>query len=173
MAKKCTTLKTTDELIADTVFLVNDIRAKLKGDYPIKATGLTIGTSLNYVANNQFDYTINGVIITKAAVPAGSVIGAGTEVPQNKYGASSLNIDSSGTITYQEAVDNAIGYDTEEDAILGIPDPITGTARMGTVSVIRTDTFFLLGVTDLNIANSTVVYTDGETNIEAIGGAVA
>ena len=172
MAKKCTTVNMTDDDFASTVTLTNDIRAKLKGDYPITKTVLAIGSTPANVANAAFDFNINGVRYTKAAVAAGTAPGNDV-VPVDTYGAVALDIDAAGTITVAEAADNATGYASATLALAGIPAVAASKARMGTVSVIRaTAGAFTFGTTSLADGDTTVVYTDGETAFESIGAAI-
>lgn len=169
---KCTTVQTTTEQIADIVTLVNDIRAKLKGDYNFALPGLVIGSTATAVANVAFDFIILGIRYTKAAVAAG--VAPGNDViPQATYGAVALDIVAAGTVTIAEAAANATGYASAALAIAGIPAVAAGKARMGTVTVIKSDGAFTFGTTDLDAANVTTVYTDSETAFEAIGDAVA
>ncbi len=161
--KTCTTLNQT----SDAVTVVNDIRTKLKGNYPVSKTGLGIGSTATAVANAAFDFTIGGVRYSKAAVTAGTAPGNDV-IPQSTYGAVALDIDAAGTITVAEAAANSTGYASAALAIAGIPDVASTKARLGTVTATKSDGAFTFGTTDLDAANTTVVYTDGETNIEAI-----
>ena len=164
MTKKCTTL----EMNSDAVDVINDIRTKLKGDYPVTKTALAIGSTPANVANGAFDYQVGGVRYSKAAVAAGTAPGNDV-VPVDTYGAVALDIDAAGTITVAEAADNATGYASAALALAGIPAVASGKARMGTVSVIRaTAGAFTFGTTSLADGDTTAVYTDGETNLEAI-----
>jgi hypothetical protein len=156
---------------ANTV-LVNDIRAKLKGNYPVTLIGLAIGSTKTAVANAAFDFTIGGVRFSKAAVVAGTAPGNDV-VPQALFGAVAFDIGSDGTIDAIEAADNATGYASAVLAIAGIPAAAAGHARMGNVTATKSDGAFTFGTTLLDAANTTVVYTDGETNLEAIGSAVS
>ncbi len=162
--KKCTTL----EMNSNTVDVIEDIRAKLKGDYPVTKTALAIGSTAEYVASGAFDYIIGGVRYSMAAEAAGTEPGDDV-IPVDTYGAVALDIDSSGIITIAEAADNSTGYASAALALAGIPDVSSAKARMGTVSVIReTAGAFTFGTTALDDGDTTVVYTDGETNLEAI-----
>lgn len=187
MAKKCTTLNKTDVELAQTQTdldaaeatllanstLTNDIRAKLKGDYPITKTGLAIGSTPANVSNAAFSYIIGGVQYSKAAVAAGTAPGNDV-IPVDTYGAVALDIDAAGTITVAEATDNSTGYASAALAVAGIPAVAATKARMGTVSVIReTAGAFTFGTTSLADGDSTVVYTDGQTHFEAIGAAIS
>lgn len=175
---KCTTLNMTDvdktnndTNITALVTLVNDIRAKLKGDYMISKPVLAIGSTTQNVANSAFTYIIDGVQYSKAAVAAG--VAPGNDIiPEDTYGAVALDIDASGTVTIAEAAANATGYASAALAIAGIPAVASTKARMGTVTATKSDGAFTFGTTALNAANSTVVYTDGQTAFEAIGAAV-
>lgn len=176
----CTTMNSTSEAAATTKALsesvqtlVNDIRAKLKGDYPVSKTGLAIGTTPANVANVAFDFTIGGVRYSKGALAAGTAPGNDI-VPLGTYGAVALDIDAAGVITVAEAAANATGYASAALALAGIPAVAAAKARMGTISVIRAAVgAFTFGTTSLADADTTVVYTDGATNLEAIGAAVA
>ena len=169
---KCTTVDTTAVQVAEIVTLVNDIRAKLKGNYNFSLPGLVIGSTATAVANVAFDFILAGIRYTKAAVVAG--VAPGNDViPQATYGAVALDIVSAGTVTIAEAAANATGYASAALAIAGIPAVAAGKARMGTVTVIKSDGAFTFGTTDLDAANVTTVYTDSETTFEAIGAAVS
>lgn len=173
MGGTCTTLDTTDTQVADIVTLVNDIRAKLKGDFVESLPVLAIGSTPENVANVAFDYIIGGVRYSKAAVAAGTAPGDDV-VPVDLYGAVALDIDAAGTITVAEAADNVTGYATAALALAGIPAVAASKARMGTVSVIRaTAGAFTFGTTSLADGDTTVVYTDGQTSAQAIGDAIA
>ena len=152
--------------------LVNDIRGKLKGDYLITATGLAIGSTKPNVSNIAFDFLINGVGHKKAAVAAGTAL-SGDNIPQAKYGAWRLEIGADGTVDIVEAADNATGYDSAVLAIAGLPALTADHASMGTVTATKSDAVFDPGTTDLDAANTTVAYADGETAFQAIGAAVA
>ena len=179
MTLKCTTINTTDTEVAAnkatldaSKTLANDIRAKLKGDYMVSKPGLAIGTTKTAVSSAAFDYTLSGVQYSKAAVAAGTAPGNDV-VPQSKYGAVAFDICALGTIDAVEAADNATGYASAELAIAGLPAVAADHARMGYVTVTKSDGDFTFGTTDLDAANVTAEYTDGETHFEAIGAAVS
>ncbi|MEE9311619.1 MAG: hypothetical protein V3V10_04325 [Planctomycetota bacterium] len=165
---KCTTV---DKQLDQSSALANDIRAKLKGNYPVTKTGLAIGSTATAVATGALDFTVAGVRYSKAAVVAGTAPGNDV-VPQSTFGAVALDIGVNGTIDAIEAAANATGYASAALAIAGIPVSASGHARLGTVTATKSDGAFTFGTTDLDAANTTVVYTDGETNLEAIGDAV-
>lgn len=179
MTKKCTTLNTTDTdlatdstTLAATVVLVNDIRSILKGDFNVSLPGLLIGSTATAVANVAFDYIVAGIRYSKAAVAAGTAPGNDV-IPQSTYGAVALDVNAAGTISVVEAAANATGYASAALAIAGIAAVATGKARMGTVTVTKSDGAFTFGTTDLDAANVTTVYTDSDTVYEAIGAAVS
>ena len=75
---KCSTLNQSEtdlEAVAANTTLVNDIRAKLKGDYNFSLPGLAIGSTTTAVSNVAFDYIIGGIRYTKAGVAAGTAPG--------------------------------------------------------------------------------------------------
>lgn len=174
----CTTIgKTLAELAslttqsADNKTLVNDIRAALKGNYMVSKPGLAIGGTTTAVSNVAFTYTIGGVQYSKAAVAAGTAPGNDV-IPQGLFGAVAFDIGTNGTIDAVEAPANATGYASAALAKAALPDPAAGHARMGGVTASKSDGAFTFGTTDLNAANTTVAYFDGDTHFEAIGAAV-
>lgn len=167
-----TSLAAVEALAAANTVLVNDIRAKLKGDYNVSLPDLAIGSTATAVSNAAFDYQIAGVRYSKAAVAAGTAPGNDV-IPEGLYGAVALDIDAAGTITVAEATANSTGYATAALAVAGIPAVASGKARMGTVSASISSGTFTFGTTDLDAANTTVAYTDGQTAFEAIGDAVS
>jgi len=176
---KCTTLNKTSSVLASeastlasVLTLVNDIRAKLKGDYNVSYPGLAVGTTATDVASVAFDYTLSGIQYAKAAVAAGTAPGTDV-IPQSKYGAIALDINAAGTISVAKAAANATGYASEALALAGIPALAAGKARMGTVSVIKSDAAFTFGTTDLDAANVTTEIENGETYLSAIGAVAA
>ena len=186
MTLKCTTLNTTDtamatmsatvtsqgtELDANTT-LTNDIRSALKGDYMVSKPGLAIGSTAANVSNVAFTYQIGGVQYSKAAVAAGTAPGNDV-IPQSTYGAVAFDIGADGTIDVIEAGDNSTGYASAALAIAGCADAASDHARMGYVTVTKSDGAFTFGTTDLDAANVTAAYTDGDTAFEAIGAAIS
>lgn len=150
---------------------VNDIINKLKGDYMVSKPGLAIGSTPANVANVAFDFTIAGVQYSKAAVAAGTAPGNDV-VPQSTYGAVAFDIGTNGTIDAIEAPNNATGYSSAALAMADLPDPAADHARMGYVTVTKSDGDFTFGTTALNAANTTVVYADGDTHFEALNDAI-
>lgn len=169
---RCTTMGSDNQELGAIKTLVNDIRSALKGDYPVSRPGLAIGSTATAVSNVAFDYTINGVRYTKAAVAAGTAPGNDV-IPEGLYGAVAFDIGTNGTIDAIEAPANATGYATAALAAAALPDAAADHARMGYVTASISSGTFTFGTTDLDAANTTVSYTDGETNLEAIGAAVA
>ena len=136
-------------------------------DYPedeqyITAPTLAIGSSdTKKVKNSAFTYDIQGVSYYKALAET-SFSGLST-VPQNKYGAFSLKIDTAGTVTIAEASDNATGYTTPGEAVAGIPVADSDSCYMGFVTVIETAAAgFVPGTTALDSGTVTDTYTDGK-----------
>jgi hypothetical protein len=120
-------------------------------------TILSIGvSSKSAVTNAAFDYVLTGYTYTKATAETEL---SGDTVPQSKYGAWLLSIDSDGTITVSEAGGNGTGYDTAGLAIAALAP--TGDAVIGYVTVIDSDSTFIPGTTDLDASGVTATYTDG------------
>jgi hypothetical protein len=139
-------------------------------DYPtdeqwITPPTLSIGSSdTAKVKNAEFTYDIAGEHYTKAS--AETAFSGLNTVPQNKYGAFCLTIDTVGTITISEADDNATGYDTASLAVRGLNQSTATSAYMGYVTVISTASGgFVPGTTALDAAEVTDTYTDGRWEI--------
>lgn len=177
--RKCTTMNSNSDEIAtlvsqqaDIKTLVNDIRSALKGDYPVSRATLAIGSTKSAVASAAFDFTIGGVRYSKAAVTAGTAPGNDV-IPEGLYGAVAFDIGVNGTIDAVEAPANATGYASAALAAAALPAAAADHARMGYVTASISSGTFTFGTTLLDAANTTVAYTDGETNLEAIGAAVS
>lgn len=127
----------------------------------ITAPGLAIGTDTTKVANDAFTYDLQGDSYSASADET-SFSGLST-VPQNKYGAFSLKIDTDGTITIAQASANPTGYDTAGLAVEGLAVADSDTAYMGFVTVISTASGgFVPGTTALDAGTVTDTYTDGK-----------
>lgn len=128
----------------------------------ITAPGIAIGAiDSTKVLNAAFSFDIQGQSYAKASAE-NTFVGLST-VPQNKYGAFSLTIEDDGTITINEADDNATGYDSPGLAIAGLPNAGSDTAYMGFVTVICTAAAgFIPGTTALDAGTVTDTYTDGD-----------
>lgn len=138
-----------------------------QGENYVTAPALAIGSIASNVANAAFKYQISGWTYSKAAVAAGTAL-SGSTVPQNKYGAWMLEIDSAGTITITAAGDNATGYATAALAVNGLPSGSGSKAVMGYVTAINTAAGgFIPGTTLLSAATVTDTYTDGDPNLRA------
>lgn len=157
---RCTTVDATNKSI-------DDIVAKLKGDYVVSLPVLAIGSNKDDVANAAFDYNIGGVRYTRAAITTGTAPGDDV-IPEDTFGAVAFDIDATGTITVAEATANATGYVSATEAIAGIPAVASSKARMGTVTASGAEAAFTFGTTLLDAADTTVAYTDGITNFQAL-----
>lgn len=124
--------------------------------------GLVIGTSSTSAAKNgnAFSYNIGGdaypeVVDTETEL-------SGDTIPQNKYGAWRLEIDVDGTVSIQEADDNATGYATVGLAVQGLPAESSTKAAMGYVTALNTAAGgFVPGTTSLSAGTVTATFTDG------------
>jgi len=152
--------------------LVNDLQAQInrvRGSNLVTTPALAIGSTKTAVATGAFTFRINGMLYAKAAVAAGTAPGNDV-VPEDLYGAVALDIGTDGNLDAIEAAANGTGYATAALAIAGIPAPAAGHIRVGTVTAIKSDGAFTFGTTDLDAANSTVVYTNGvfDTEVDTI-----
>jgi hypothetical protein len=106
----------------------------------------------------------NAAAISKAAVAAGTAIGAQT-VPIDKWALYRLTIVAAGTITITPAAGNAAGYADEATAIAAIPAMPASSSDMGYITVkTKTGTTFVAGTDSLaggssgNVASITNYY---------------
>ena len=127
--------------------------------YLITASALTIGTTVQNVANGACTVAVGGVRATIAVVPAGTPL-SGDQVPQNKYGAWAIDVTEADAKSITPATANATGYDTAADAIAGIDPVAKDKARLGVITAINTAAVFIPGTTALNAAGVTDTYTD-------------
>ena len=162
-----TTLNNIITSIATSSASVDDIVAKLQGDYIITTPTLAIGSTATAVSNIAFNFIINGVPYLKAAVAAGTAPGNDV-IPTGTFGAVALDINAAGTISAAESPANATGYASAALAAAALPAVAADKARMGYVTASKSDGAFTFGTTDLNAANTTVAYTNGDSAFAAI-----
>lgn len=165
-------LQNARDVVNEAKTLVNDIRAKLQGNYVVGVSALAIGSTPTAVSTAAFDYYVAGKKYTKAAVAAGTAPGNDV-IPQATYGAVALEIGADGTLDAIEATANATGYASAALAVAGLPAIQAAHARVGWVTATKSDGAFTFGTTNLNAANTTVAYTDAATLANSIGAAVA
>jgi hypothetical protein len=152
--------------LANVTEVVNAMTSALAGDGLITSAAIALGSNKDDVANVAFSYQIGGVPYNKAAVTAGTAPGT-TAIPQAKYGAVAFDIGTNGTVG---APANATGYDSAALAAAALPAPAADHARMGYVTVTKSDGAFTLGTTEFDAANVTAVFTQGPL-VSALAGA--
>lgn len=145
-------------VVDDLKTAVNGLISGLGGDYLDSTAALAIGSTKPNVANGAFEYHVNGVEYSKAAVAAGTAL-SGSDIPQALYGAWALDIGADGTIDITPATNNATGYASAVLAAAGLPAVAADHVRMGYVTATKSDAVFDPGTTDLDAANTTVAYT--------------
>ena len=171
-------LADTDLELNEPITANNDIELRLYHDtgeffrdYPVNQDEtfftpptLSIGTtSAAAVKNAAFKYKVGDWVYSKASAETAL---SGSTVPQNKYGAWLLSINSAGTITITAATDNATGYGTAALAVNGLVIPTSSCAVMGFVTAINTVSGgFIPGTTLLSVATVTDTYTDGNPDL--------
>lgn len=158
-----------DAIAADTPYegTSGTFVALQSGNFVTSLPGLGIGSTAQNVANVAFTYKIGDVIYSKAAVTAGTAL-SGDDIPESTYGAWRLEIGADGTVDIIEAAANATGYASAALAIAGLPALSANHASMGTVTAISTSGVFDPGTTALSDADTTDVYTDGDTAYNTI-----
>lgn len=98
-------------------------------------SGLSIGSTDTNVATGSFTYSIAGVRATKAAVTAGTAIGALGTTAADQWAVFGIEVATGGTISFTAGAGNVAGYATEALAIAAVPKVITGKARLGYFTV--------------------------------------
>lgn len=140
-------------------------REEFFSDYPeneqyVTEPVLVIGSDTTKVAHSAFTYRIQNYTHSKAL---SEVDLTGDTVPQNKYGAWLLKIDSDGDITVTAATDNGTGYATPRLALEALNKSDSESCFMGYVTVINTDSGgFIPATITLNDDAVTATYTDGK-----------
>ena len=120
---------------------------------------LVIGSSdSSKVKHSDFDYNINDFAYSKLS---SEVDLTGDAIPQGKFGAWSLKIDTDGDITVAAADDNVTGYDTPRKALEALVSSDSSSAYMGYVTVTKSDGAFTPATTSLSATNVTATFTDG------------
>lgn len=115
--------------------LANGLYTALTGGTGVlKSTGLARGSTDTQIASGAFNFVVAGVYYAKAAVPAGTAIGAQT-VTADKWALYRLVIGVNGTIDVLPAAGNATGYNTEALAKAAIPAVTADHADMGYITV--------------------------------------
>lgn len=150
------------KIVAD----LETLRQALSGDIVTIGTSLSRGSTDTNLANTAFTFTIGGVPVTKAAVAAGTALGALGTIPQDKWGIIAVDVIAAGTVSYVSGAANyTTGYATEALAILALPARITGKARVGYITIqTKTGATFVAGTDALaggatgNPANTTNYY---------------
>lgn len=140
-------------------------REEFFSDYPeneqfVTEPTLVIGSDTTKVAHSAFTYRIQNYTYSKVA---SEVDLTGDTVPQNKYGAWLLKIDSDGDITVTAATGNSTGYDTPRLSLEALNKSDGNSCFMGYVTVMSTDSGgFIPATTTLDDDAVTVTYTDGK-----------
>jgi hypothetical protein len=126
----------------------------------ITAPTLVIGSSDNTkVKHSDFTYKVQDFSYSKAS---SEVALTGSAIPQGKFGAWSLKIDTDGDIAVAAAVANSTGYDTPRIALEALNSSDSTTAYMGYVTVTKSDGAFTPAATALDASNVTATFTDGK-----------
>ncbi|KKN77233.1 hypothetical protein LCGC14_0362110 [marine sediment metagenome] len=132
---------------------------KFEDEQFITEPTLVIGSSdSKKVKHSNFDYNIDVFAYSKLS---SEVALTGDAIPEDKYGAWSLKIDTDGDITVAAADDNVTGYDTPRKALEALDNSDSDSAYMGYVTVMKSDGAFTPDTTALDAANVTATFTDG------------
>jgi hypothetical protein len=133
------------------------------GDRMISSPGLVMGTTKTLVGYVGFDYNIAGTDYHKDGDPVGEAPGTDV-VPQNQYGAVAFDIGADKVVDLVKANDNATGYGSAVLALRDTNPPAAGHARLGYVTVTKSDGSFTFGTTDFDAANVTAAFISCKEN---------
>jgi hypothetical protein len=105
-------------------------------DFETPTVRLSIGTTPTSVATDAFSYIIDGSSYSKAAVPAGTALPAGT-IPTNTWGVYRVTVNAGGTIAVTAGAANyTTGYATEALAIAAVPSVANTLWNVGYFTVL-------------------------------------
>lgn len=151
-------------------------REEFFSDYPedeqfVTKPTLVIGSSdTTKIKHSDFTYRIQNYSYPK---DSSEVDLTGDTIPQNKYGAWLLKIDSDGDITVTAADDNGTGYDTQRKALEALNKSDSDSCFMGYVTVMSTDSGgFIPATTALDDSAVTGTYTDGKFELRNVPEAI-
>lgn len=136
---------------------------------------LAIGSTDTQVATGLIYYAIATVLYSKAAVAAGSALGAGT-IPADTWGTYSVEIGANGTIDIVAAAANfTTGYASEALARAALPATQAAHVFLGEVTILTASAQPFVGGTDSleggaagNVATTTNYYQAGQADIVAL-----
>jgi hypothetical protein len=147
--------------------LVNDIVTNLQATTLVTKPVLAVGSTAANVAHQAFVFSIGGVQYLKAANAVGVAPGNDV-VTEDGFGAVALDIGANLTIDVIEAPANAAGYASAALALAALPAAASDHVRIGTVTASGSEAAFTFGTTDLDAANTTVAFADGDTQAALI-----
>lgn len=109
-------------------------------------TPLARGSTDTNLANAAVTFTIGGVPASKAAVTAGTALGALGTIPASTWGIIAVDVVAAGTISYVSGAANyTTGYATEAAAIAALPARVTVKARLGYITVLASASTWIAG----------------------------
>ena len=135
---------------------------------------LSIGSTDTAIASTAFTFRVNGASYNKAAVAAGTAIGAQT-VTADKWALYRLSVVVAGTITVTPAAGNVAGYTTEALAKAALPAVPANSVDMGFVTLKTKASMAWIAATDAlaggstgNVASATNYYPAPEMTAFAV-----
>jgi len=127
----------------------------------LENTSIGIGViSVASIEVNDFAYRIEGYSYYTAGTEG---LLTGSNLPNGKFGAWLIEINSAGVLVITQAGANATGYASERLAMEGLPDLDSARACCGFVVIYNgSGAVFVPGTTLLSVAGLTVSYVDGK-----------
>ena len=117
-----------------------------QGNSIINPTVLSMGSTNTQLATTAFQFSIAGVPATKAAVAAGTALGALGTIPASTWGLIAVDVVAAGTLSYVSAAANyTTGYASEAAAIAANPAVTAAKARVGYITVLASASTWVAG----------------------------
>lgn len=144
-------------------------------------TPMSRGSTDTNLGTSALVGAIAGVPFTKAAVTAGTALGALGTIAASKWGIIAVDVVAAGTLSFSVPSGYAAGYATEALAIAALPPRLTAKVRLGYITILASASTFVTGTDALaggatgNPATTTNYYPQAgilaPTGTEKTGGA--
>lgn len=128
---------------------INDLLQNTKNDYLESEPELHLGTDNKKIAYSEFNYVINFDGFTANEDVVGAAL-TGNTVPADKWGAWAFEVGEDETVHAAHASGNGTGYNSRQEAIKAVPEPLDNHARIGFFAAMRTGATIVPDSTDLS-----------------------
>lgn len=108
-------------------------------------TPMKIGSTDTNLGTSALVGSIAGVPFTKAAVAAGTALGALGTIAASKWSIIAVDVVAAGTLSFAVPAGYAAGYATEALAIAALPPRLTAKVRLGYITILATSSTWVTG----------------------------